>query len=221
MVWLVQTYWILLCCIAVHANKNDCQYHCYLYTILSSDFTQFGVSFWFNILSRDPRTSHRINFENFYEYFSKKYIAVVPLVQYITGFCVSFAMKPLAKHLGKVSTLQCKRRFPLRPRFPERQSHIRENPSHMVWFQNGTFFLGAILTITASIWGTILDEDMSYFGVYILGFLFGAGTTTVLVQSLAITAELIGENTSTSAFVYGAMSLTGSLHSISGVTTWK
>ena len=109
MVWLVQTYWILLCCIAVHANKNDCQYHCYLYAILSSDFTQFGVSFWFNILSRDPRTSHRINFENFYEYFSKKYIAVVPLVQYITGFCVSFAMKPLAKHLGKVSTLQCKR----------------------------------------------------------------------------------------------------------------
>ena len=75
--------------------------------------------------------------------------------------------------------------------------------------QNGTFFLGAILTITASIWGTILDEDMSYFGVYILGFLFGAGTTTVLVQSLAITAELIGENTNTSAFVYGAMSLTG------------
>ena len=69
--------------------------------------------------------------------------------------------------------------------------------------------MGAILTITASIWGTILDEDMSYFGVYILGFLFGAGTTTVLVQSLAITAELIGENTNTSAFVYGAMSLTG------------
>ena len=55
---------------------------------------------------------------------------------------------------------------------------------------------------------------MSYFGVYILGFLFGAGTTTVLVQSLAITAELIGENTSTSAFVYGAMSLTGILHTM-------
>ena len=55
---------------------------------------------------------------------------------------------------------------------------------------------------------------MSYFGVYILGFLFGAGTTTVLVQSLAITAELIGENTSTSAFVYGAMSLTGKFNLI-------
>ena len=47
---------------------------------------------------------------------------------------------------------------------------------------------------------------MSYFGVYILGFLFGA-STTVLVQSLAITAELIDENTNTSAFDYGAMSL--------------
>jgi len=30
-----------------------------------------------------------------------------------------------------------------------------------------------------------------------------------LIQSLAITAELIGENTGSAAFVYGAMSLTG------------
>ena len=47
------------------------------------------------------------------------------------------------------------------------------------------------------------------FNIDILAFLFGAGTSTVLIQSLAITAELIGENTGSSAFVYGAMSLTG------------
>ena len=34
------------------------------------------------------------------------------------------------------------------------------------------------------------------------------GTASVLVSSLALTANLIGKNTSTAAFVYGAMSLT-------------
>ena len=42
-------------------------------------------------------------------------------------------------------------------------------------------------------------------------FLYGAGTGTVLIQSLAITAELIGKNTGSAAFVYGAMSLTGNI----------
>merc|ERR1711935_606629 len=45
-------------------------------------------------------------------------------------------------------------------------------------------------------------------GIYGLAVLYGIGTTTVLVQSLAITADLIGENVSSAAFVYGAMSLT-------------
>ena len=36
----------------------------------------------------------------------------------------------------------------------------------------------------------------------------GAGTAAILVSSLSLTAQLIGENTSTAAFVYGAMSLT-------------
>ena len=34
------------------------------------------------------------------------------------------------------------------------------------------------------------------------------GTASVLVSSLALTANLIGKNTSSAAFVYGAMSLT-------------
>ena len=36
----------------------------------------------------------------------------------------------------------------------------------------------------------------------------GAGTAAILVSSLSLTAQLIGKNTSTAAFVYGAMSLT-------------
>ena len=36
----------------------------------------------------------------------------------------------------------------------------------------------------------------------------GVGTASVLISSLSLTAALIGNNTSTAAFVYGAMSLT-------------
>ena len=34
----------------------------------------------------------------------KEFITSLPLINYLTGFVVSFAMKPLAKHLGKVNS---------------------------------------------------------------------------------------------------------------------
>ena len=64
-------------------------------------------------------------------------------------------------------------------------------------------------------WAGLLENDpienggKVHWGVYLLPVIFGAGTSTILVQSLSITAALIGENTNTAAFVYGAMSLTG------------
>lgn len=103
----------------------------------------------------------------------KQYIAIVPLVQFIIGFLVSFAMKPLSKYIGK----------------------------------NGTYFLGCLLCIAGSITATILESHQKYL-LFILPLFFGAGCATILVQSLAMTAALIGENTTTAAFVYGAMSLT-------------
>lgn len=106
----------------------------------------------------------------------KEYIATIPLIQFITGFAVSFTMKPLSKQFGK----------------------------------NGMYFLGCIVMIAGAIWATLLEYDQ-VFGIYFLGVLFGAGTSTILVQSLAMTAELIGENSTSAAFVYGAMSLTDKL----------
>ena len=35
----------------------------------------------------------------------KKYISVVPLIQFISGFVVSFAMEPMSKLIGKIGTL--------------------------------------------------------------------------------------------------------------------
>lgn len=32
----------------------------------------------------------------------KEYIAIVPMVQFVVGFLVSFTMKPLTKYIGKV-----------------------------------------------------------------------------------------------------------------------
>ena len=78
----------------------------------------------------------------------------------------------------------------------------------MIYFKNGMYFLGCIVMIAGAIWATLLEYDQ-VFGIYFLGVLFGAGTSTILVQSLAMTAELIGENSTSAAFVYGAMSLTG------------
>ena len=46
-------------------------------------------------------------------------------------------------------------------------------------------------------------------GIYFLGVIFGAGRSTIFVQSLAIIAELIGTNSTSAAFVYGAMCFTG------------
>jgi len=103
----------------------------------------------------------------------KEYIAIVPLVQFIIGFLVSFLMKPLTKYIGK----------------------------------NGTYFLGCLMCIAGAICATLLEADQK-FRLFLLPVFFGAGCATILVQSLAITAALIGENTSTAAFVYGAMSLT-------------
>ncbi|CBY33806.1 unnamed protein product [Oikopleura dioica] len=110
----------------------------------------------------------------------KEFITSLPLINYLTGFVVSFAMKPLAKHLGK----------------------------------NVTFFLGCLIMIAGCMWAGLLENDpienggKVHWGVYFLPVIFGAGTSTILVQSLSITAALIGENTNTAAFVYGAMSLT-------------
>ena len=41
--------------------------------------------------------------------------------------------------------------------------------------------------------------------------LLGSGGSTILITSLSMTADLIGDNTNTGAFVYGAMSFTDKL----------
>uniref|UniRef100_A0A8C3A8V5 Major facilitator superfamily domain-containing protein 12 n=1 Tax=Cyclopterus lumpus TaxID=8103 RepID=A0A8C3A8V5_CYCLU len=69
-----------------------------------------------------------------------------------------------------------------------------------------TYFVGLLLIMAFSYW-VLLDDKMGE-RVYGAAVLLGAGSATILVISLAMTAELIGGQTQSAAFVYGAMSFT-------------
>uniref|UniRef100_A0A672HF63 Major facilitator superfamily domain containing 12a n=1 Tax=Salarias fasciatus TaxID=181472 RepID=A0A672HF63_SALFA len=72
-----------------------------------------------------------------------------------------------------------------------------------------TYFVGLLLIMAFSYWA-LLDVQMGQ-AVYAAAALLGAGSATILVISLAMTAELIGDQTQSGAFVYGAMSFTDKL----------
>ena len=79
----------------------------------------------------------------------KKYISIVPLIQFISGFVVSFAMEPLSKLIGKV----------------------------------GTLILGCGLLLIAN--GIIqFASDVPTVQLFILAVALGAGTSTMLIQTL-------------------------------------
>lgn len=72
-----------------------------------------------------------------------------------------------------------------------------------------TYFVGLLLIMAFSYW-VLLDVTMGQ-QVYGAAVLLGAGSATILVISLAMTAELIADQTQSGAFVYGAMSFTDKL----------
>lgn len=106
---------------------------------------------------------------------SKKFIATIPLVMYLSGFVSSFIMKPVTKLIGKCLT----------------------------------YFVGLLLIMAFSYW-VLLDDRMGQ-RVYGAAVLLGTGSATILVISLSMTAELIGDQTQSGAFVYGSMSFTDKL----------
>ncbi|XP_068195949.1 major facilitator superfamily domain-containing protein 12-like [Antennarius striatus] len=72
-----------------------------------------------------------------------------------------------------------------------------------------TYFVGLLLILAFASW-VLLDERMGQ-RVYGAALLLGAGSATILIMSLAMTAELIADQTRSGAFVYGAMSFTDKL----------
>ncbi|XP_012695004.1 major facilitator superfamily domain-containing protein 12a isoform X2 [Clupea harengus] len=69
-----------------------------------------------------------------------------------------------------------------------------------------TYFTGLLLIMAFAYW-VLLDIHMGP-SVYGAAVLLGSGSATILVMSLSLTADLIGDQTQSGAFVYGAMSFT-------------
>jgi len=110
-----------------------------------------------------------------------KFVAIVPLVMYCSSFVTSGFMKALNHKAGRKLS----------------------------------FSLGGIVAIAAASWVYYggdeqgkADEFFKHYGIFFAAAMFGAAGSAVLITSLSLTAELIGPNTESSAFVYGAMSFT-------------
>ncbi|XP_053906484.1 major facilitator superfamily domain-containing protein 12 isoform X2 [Cuculus canorus] len=72
--------------------------------------------------------------------------------------------------------------------------------------RNLTYSVGILVVLAFASWVTLAREMGAE--IYGAAVLLGAGSATILVTSLSMTADLIGTNTHSSAFVYGAMSFT-------------
>ncbi|CAG2163254.1 unnamed protein product [Oppiella nova] len=75
-----------------------------------------------------------------------------------------------------------------------------------------TYLIGSSLSLSASTWlyfGTY-DRFKTY-DIYGVTILMGISGSTMLITSLSITNDLIGHNTSSGAFVFGAMSFVDKL----------
>lgn len=69
-----------------------------------------------------------------------------------------------------------------------------------------------MLGIFACIWIRLRSEpSFVHYEVYIVAAVIGCAGSIVLVTSLGITADLIGDKTGNGAFVYGLMSFTDKL----------
>ncbi|XP_067824415.1 major facilitator superfamily domain-containing protein 12-like [Heptranchias perlo] len=71
--------------------------------------------------------------------------------------------------------------------------------------RNMTYFLGLVMILAFAYWVWFFQMGKRIFGAAVL---LGTGSATILVTSLSMTADLIGENTQSGAFVYGSMSFT-------------
>ena len=120
------------------------------------------------------------------------WLAIIPLVMYVFGF---------------FATLGC-------------------DKTNEVMGRRRSYALGCVVTcmgavlcyLTGGTDGVLPDIVMwglppGAFYVMIVAVIFGCGTSLVMVTGVSFVNDLVGENLSTSAFVYGCMSLTDKLSS--------
>ncbi|KAJ8736473.1 hypothetical protein PYW08_007129 [Mythimna loreyi] len=106
----------------------------------------------------------------------------------------ALAVVPLALYLGSLAAAGVQR---LAPRSFTRKLN---------------YLTGSACAIAGFVWihfGS--DDDYKVYFIYVVAVLIGFGGAVMLVTSLALTADLVGERTEASAFVYGLMSFSDKL----------
>ncbi|XP_022117342.2 major facilitator superfamily domain-containing protein 12 [Pieris rapae] len=75
-----------------------------------------------------------------------------------------------------------------------------------------TFLFGFIFSLCSYLWIYFgFDDNYKFYYIYVVAVFLGFGAAQMLVTSLSLTADLVGESTQASAFVYGLMSFTDKL----------
>ncbi|XP_018011861.1 major facilitator superfamily domain-containing protein 12-like [Hyalella azteca] len=89
---------------------------------------------------------------------------------------------------------------------------IAIKPINVKFGRKVSYALGSLLGAGGCVWIFFGSGELyCQYLVYPVAVLLGAGGSTMLVTSLSITADLIGNNIESGAFVYGAMSFTDKL----------
>ncbi|KAJ7308354.1 hypothetical protein JRQ81_008892 [Phrynocephalus forsythii] len=86
------------------------------------------------------------------------------------------------------------------------QTYIAMYLTNSLFLPKLTYFVGLLFVLAFATWVALTGRMGAE--VYGAAVLLGAGSATILVTSLSMTADLIGTNTHSGAFVYGAMSFT-------------
>lgn len=109
---------------------------------------------------------------------NKTFIALVPLITYVSGFVTSLCMRYINKYVGR----------------------------------NVSYLIGLVLIALFSLlmWFDSFIYSCTVNSL-VAAVLLGAAGSIILITSLSMTTDLIGDNTNTGAFVYGAMSFTDKL----------
>ncbi|OTF81503.1 major facilitator superfamily-like protein [Euroglyphus maynei] len=100
------------------------------------------------------------------------------------------------------------------------QVYIPNYLQETLYLPKVTYLIGSMLSLGACTWiffGT--NEGFKQWGIFVVSVIIGASNSIMLITSLGITNDLIGKNTASGAFVFGAMSfadkLSGSLNILS------
>ncbi|XP_034002741.1 major facilitator superfamily domain-containing protein 12 isoform X3 [Trematomus bernacchii] len=96
------------------------------------------------------------------------------------------------------------------------QTYISVYLTNSLMLPKITYLVGLLLVVGFAVW-VLVDKSMGAETIYGAAVLLGAGSASILVMSLSMTATLIGEQTGSAAFVYGSMSLTDKLANGLGV----